>query len=300
MRILTCYMPPDAGRAMVGGFDVFEQSMEVRKRIGYLPENPPLYGEMLVRTFLDFVAKIRGVPKTQRRGRVDAAIERCGLTGVAGRLIANLSKGFKQRVGLAQAILHDPPVLILDEPTVGLDPEQIIEIRRLIKGLGGEHTIILSTHILPEVAVTCSRVAIISYGEIVLEDRLDGLAAAVGAEKIRLRVARDGESAASGLGRVPGVLAVQRAGEPCVYLLETDRTDGVREAIAAAAVNGGWGLLDMTTVTRTLEEIYLEATRRLPPESEAAPAGGAEGRPVAMQAREEEAAVSAPAGGGAA
>src|SRR5437867_707223 len=166
MRVLTCYMPPDSGTARVGGHDVFENPIEVKRRIGYLPETPPLYLEMSVRSYLDFVAKIRRVPRGQARAKVDAAIERCGLTSVTPRVIGNLSKGFKQRVGLAQAILHDPPVLILDEPTVGLDPEQIIEIRNLIRSLGGDHTIILSTHILPEVTVTCSRVAIVSYGEI--------------------------------------------------------------------------------------------------------------------------------------
>jgi ABC-2 type transport system ATP-binding protein len=302
MRILTCYMPPDAGTARVDGFDVFEQSMEVRRRTGYLPENPPLYNEMVVRSFLDFVAKIRGVPKSRRRSRVDAAIERCGLRDVSRRLIGNLSKGYRQRVGLAQAILHDPPVLVLDEPTVGLDPEQIIEIRSLIRGLGGDHTIILSTHILPEVTVTCSRVAIISYGEIVLTDRLDGLAeaAAAGAERIRLRVARDGAEVAARLGRVPGVASVHAEGTPGLYEVRTDRSEAAREAVAAAAVGGGFGLLEMAVVTRTLEEIYLEATRRLPAEPEPAPAGGGGGEPAAAEPAELPASVPAEVGGGAA
>ena len=274
MRILTCYMPPDEGTARVDGLDVFEKSMDVRRRIGYLPENPPLYNEMVVRPFLDFVAKIRGVPKLQRRARVDAAVERCGLNGVTGRLIGNLSKGFKQRVGLAQAILHDPPVLILDEPTAGLDPEQIIEIRGLIKSFGGEHTIILCTHILPEVTVTCSRVAIISYGEIVREGSLEGLATGnASVEKIRLRVARDSELVGGGLRRVAGVVSVAPAVEAGTYVVEIERETSAREAVAAEVVRAGWGLLELTTVTRTLEEIYLEATRRLPQEA-AEPAGG--------------------------
>ncbi len=275
MRVITGYMPPDSGTARVDGYDVFEKPMEVKRRIGYLPENPPLYGEMTVRSFLDFVARIRKVPSRQSRARVDAALERCGLNGMAGRLIGNLSKGFKQRVGLAQAILHDPPVLILDEPTVGLDPEQIIEIRHLIKGLGGDHTIILSTHILPEVTVTCSRVAIISYGEIVQEGSLEGLAAAAGAssEKIRLRVARDGDAAAAGFRQHPDVLSVEAAGGDGTYILEVRKQDSVMEQIATAAVRGGWGLLELTPITRTLEEIYLEATRRLPQAATAAEGG---------------------------
>jgi len=265
MRILTCYMPPDSGTARIGGHDVFDSPMEVKKSIGYLPESPPLYAEMTVRSYLDFVAKIRKVPRSQVRPRVDASIERCGLRSVSGRVIGNLSKGFRQRVGLAQAILHDPPVLILDEPTVGLDPEQIIEIRNLIKSLGGEHTIILSTHILPEVTVTCSRVAIISYGEIVQEGSLEGLATAgASVERLRVRVARDGDGVSEAWTRQQGVISSARLDESGTYLLQVEKGEMVREAIAAAAVKAGCGLLEMTPVTRTLEEIYLEATRRLP------------------------------------
>jgi ABC-2 type transport system ATP-binding protein len=300
MRILTCYMPPDTGTARVSGFDVFEQSMEVRRRIGYLPENPPLYGEMVVRSYLDFVAKIREVPGSQRRARVDAAMERCGLTAVAGRVIGNLSKGYKQRVGLAQAILHDPPVLVLDEPTVGLDPEQIREIRGLIRSLGGQHTVILSTHILPEVEVTCSRVAIISYGEIVQEGSLEGLAAAGSAvERVRLRTARGSEAIPAGLRHVAGVHSV--TAEPAgSFILEVDRGEMVREGVAAEVVRAGWGLLEMTPITRTLEEIYLEATRRLASEaSEAATPPGGHGEPV-EQGGDVHEAMAAHAPGGAA
>jgi ABC-2 type transport system ATP-binding protein len=279
----------------VGGYDVFDSPMEVKRRIGYLPETPPLYTEMTVRTYLDFVAKIRKVAAKQVRSKVDGAMERCGLTSVAPRIIGNLSKGFRQRVGLAQAILHDPPVLILDEPTVGLDPEQIIEIRNLIKSLGGEHTIILSTHILPEVTVTCSRVAIISYGEIVQEGSLEGLAAmGASVERVRLRVARDGDPVAAALRQHPGVLSASRLVEDGVYLLELEKGDAVREGIAGTAVRGGWGLLEMTPVTKTLEEIYLEATRRIP-QVESAPApidgrvippAGSGGRSTAASAAE--------------
>jgi gliding motility-associated transport system ATP-binding protein len=288
MRILTCYMPPDSGTAKVGGHDVFDSPMEVKRRIGYLPETPPLYPEMSVRSYLDFVAKIRKVPGRQVKGKVDAAMERCGLGQVAARVIGNLSKGFKQRVGLAQAILHDPPVLVLDEPTVGLDPEQIIEIRNLIKSFGGDHTVILSTHILPEVTVTCSRVAIISYGEIVQEGSLEGLAAlGQGAERMRVRVARDGEAVAAAFRQHEGVLSVARLSEEGAYLLELQSGERHRESLASAAVRGGWGLLEMTPVTKSLEEIYLEATRRLGPaekEGVPAPVNGSEPPPAARDA----------------
>ncbi|MBI3449785.1 MAG: ATP-binding cassette domain-containing protein [Acidobacteria bacterium] len=282
MRILTCYMPPDEGSATIGGFDVFESPMEVKRRIGYLPENPPVYPEMSVRAYLEFVARIRKVPSSQVRQKVSGAIERCGLAHVASRVIGNLSKGFRQRVGLAQAILHDPPVLILDEPTVGLDPEQIIEIRNLIKSLGGERTIILSTHILPEVTVTCSRVAIISYGEIVQEGSLEGLAGAgSGAERLRVRVARDGETVSAALRQIEGVASVAPLGDPGGYLVEARAGDAVREEIARATVRGGWGLVEMTQVTRTLEEIYLEATRRIAPAAERGePSNGRPAAPV--------------------
>ncbi len=284
MRLLTCYMPPDDGTARVGGFDVFEHSIEVRRRIGYLPETPPLYGDMVVRSYLDFVARIRGLSGTVRRASVDAAIERCGLAKAADRLIGNLSKGFRQRVGLAQAILHDPPVLILDEPTAGLDPEQIIEIRELIKSLGDDHTIIISTHILPEVTVTCTQVAIISYGEIVEMGSLAGLAGAGSGdtERIRLRLARGGDEAGSLLEQLEGVLAVRPAGEAGVLLIEARAGDEVREAIAAAAVGRRWGLLEMTPVTRSLEEIYLQATRKI--EREELPAGADDGDAAAPPA----------------
>jgi len=295
MRILTCYMPPDSGSATIGGFDVFEKPMEVKRRIGYLPETPPVYPEMSVRAYLEFVARIRKVPPSQVRQKVGAAIDRCGLTQVAPRVIGNLSKGFRQRVGLAQAILHDPPVLILDEPTVGLDPEQIIEIRNLIKSLGGERTIILSTHILPEVTVTCSRVAIISYGEIVQEGSLEGLAGAgSGAERLRVRVARDGDAAAAALRQVEGVASVASLGDPGGFLVESRAGDAVREEIARAAVRGGWGLVELTPVTRTLEEIYLEATRRIAPAAEhREPTNG---RPVAPVASPGGTMAAAPGG----
>ena len=175
MRIITGFMPATAGTVRVDGFDVFEQSNEVRRRIGYLPENPPLYGDMAVASYLRFVARLKGMPRAQIADAIDRVLETCGLTAVRDRLLAHLSKGFRQRVGLAQALIHDPPVLVLDEPTIGLDPRQIIEIRQLIKTLGGKRTVVLSTHILPEVSQVCDKVVIINDGRIVVEDMLANL-----------------------------------------------------------------------------------------------------------------------------
>jgi ABC-2 type transport system ATP-binding protein len=291
MRILSCYMPADSGSALLDGLDLFDSSMEVRRRIGYLPESPPLYREMIVGDYLDFVARIRAIARKERRSRVASAIERCGLGEVRGRLIGNLSKGYRQRVGLAQALVHDPPILILDEPTVGLDPEQIVEIRELIRSLGGDHTVILSTHILSEVAVTCSRVAIISHGSIVQEGSLEGLAAS-GAdhEQVRLRLSRDGDQMAEALGQIPWVLGVARGGERGTYTLSISREARAREELARSVVERGWGLLELTPLARTIEEIYLDATRGLPQRGAGAPparaaVGEAAAEPLAIKGR---------------
>src|SRR5262245_59938993 len=263
MRIITGYVPATGGTAKVAGFDVQEQPLEVKRRIGYLPEHPPLYREMLVRPYLDFVARIRGVPRRQIRTRVDRAIERCGLEAVSGRLIGLLSKGYQQRVGLAQAILHEPDLLILDEPTVGLDPSQIREIRSLIKSFAGEHTVILSTHILAEVTMTCHRVMIINEGRIAAEDTLERLAArGAGMRQVALRLARPGEGAAEALATVPGVARVQAQEDaPGAYLLEVADGSDAREAIASLVVARGWGLLEMRPLTRSLEDIFIEIIR---------------------------------------
>ncbi len=178
MRMITGVLPPSSGSVKVAGFDVFEQPMEVKKRIGYLPETPPVYTDMTVRAYLRFVAEIKGVRRAQREGEVDKVATQTNCDQFIHRVIGNLSKGQRQRVGLAQALLHDPEVLVLDEPTVGLDPAQIIEVRELIKSLAGKHTIILSTHILPEVVATCQRVLIIAQGRVVADDTLAGLQAA--------------------------------------------------------------------------------------------------------------------------
>ena len=264
MRILTCYMPASRGTARIAGYDVFEQSMEVRRRVGYLPENPPLYDEMTVRSYLDFVARIKGVPGRSVVTRIDAVAVKCGLTEVLPRVIGHLSRGYKQRVGLAQALINDPPVLILDEPTVGLDPAQIVEIRQVIKGLAGEHTVIFSTHILPEVTATCSSVVIINYGEVVRYGPLSELAAGdSGRQRLHLQVARDDQSITGALLALPGVHAVAPAGaRQGAYLLTTETSTELREWIAKEIVQRGWGLLELTPVTQTLEEIYLTLTGR--------------------------------------
>jgi ABC-2 type transport system ATP-binding protein len=192
MRMLTGFLPPSSGSARVAGFDVFTDSAEVRRRIGYLPENPPLYPDMTVRSYLEFVARLKGLRRGPARSACDRVMERTGLTDVAGRLLSHLSKGFRQRAGLAQALVHDPEVLVLDEPTVGLDPRQIIEIRSLIKQLAGERTVILSTHILPEVSQTCDKVVIINEGRIACEDTLAELTRTASLEEVFLRyIGRD-------------------------------------------------------------------------------------------------------------
>ncbi|HKY32091.1 MAG TPA: ATP-binding cassette domain-containing protein [Candidatus Polarisedimenticolia bacterium] len=271
MRILTGYLPATSGTARVAGFDVFEQSMEVRRRVGYLPETPPLYNEMTVRSYLTFVARLKGVPKRQVKQRIDAVASQCGATDVLPRVIGHLSKGYRQRVGLCQALINDPPVLILDEPTVGLDPAQIVEIRQVIKGLAGDHTIVFSTHILPEVTATCSSVVIINYGQAVVAGPLSELAAGEGGgQRLRLHVSRDEEWLLADLSAIPGVSGASReAGRPGSYLLRVDAGPELRERLAAHVVTRGWGLLELTPLTPTLEDIYLSLT------GGAAAAGGA-------------------------
>jgi ABC-2 type transport system ATP-binding protein len=260
MRILTCFQPATEGTARVADFDVFEQADEVKKRIGYLPESPPLYTEMRVREYLEFVARIKGVPRAEMRSRVDAAVERCGLGDVQHRLAGKLSKGYRQRVGLAQAILHRPPVLVLDEPTSGLVPKQVVEVRRLIRELAGEHTIILSTHILPEVSMTCERVIIINQGRIVLAEELRDLSEhGTDRETVQLELAVAQDIAAE-LGGVPGVQRVEPmpAGDGRRrYRLVCARGAETRPRLAALAVQSGWGLVELRVQETNLEEIYL-------------------------------------------
>jgi len=203
MRMLTGFLPPSSGTARIAGFDIFAQSSEVRRRIGYLPENPPLYMDMTVRSYLTFVARLKGIARTKVRAACEDVIERTGLAHVAGRLLAHLSKGYKQRVGLAQALIHDPEVLVLDEPTIGLDPRQIIEIRQLIKTLSGNRTVILSTHILPEVAQVCDKVVIINDGRIACEDTIANLTREATLEEVFLRYITADSAAAELAAQAP-------------------------------------------------------------------------------------------------
>jgi len=264
MRILTCFMPATSGTARVAGYDIFESPMEVKRRIGYLPDNPPVYPEMTVSEFLQFVAKIKGVPNHKIKAALASALEKCGLGDVSGRLIGNLSRGYRQRVGLAQAMIHNPDVLILDEPTVGLDPKQIIEIRELIKSLGGEHTIVLSTHILPEATAVSQKVVIINRGRIVAVDSQERLSAQVRkSEKISVRVRRgeavDPEKIASIEG-VQQILPQPVADGEGAFIVEAELGRDIREELAKRVVECGWGLLEMKPLAVSLEEVFLQLT----------------------------------------
>src|SRR5436853_1374751 len=269
MRMLTCFLPPTSGAASVAGFDVLEQPMEVKKRIGYLPEMPPLYHEMRATEYLMFVGKLKGLSGRDLRQRVDTACERCAITDMKDKLLGKLSKGYRQRVGLAQAILHNPDVLILDEPTAGLDPKQINETRDLIKSLAGDHTIILSTHILPEVEQTCQRVVIINKGRVVAVDSVNNLQSrARGAELVLVEVAGRNGSLDSArvqeqLEKVAGVGRVafkekNRGG--AAFEVESLKDKFVRGDLARAGVEAGWNLNELRTAAVSLEEIFLQLT----------------------------------------
>ncbi len=264
MRVLTGYMPATAGRTVVAGFDVFEQPIEAKRRIGYLPETPPLYPEMTVRDYLAFVARIKGVPGADRAKRVAAVMDRTRVSDMAGRHCGKLSKGYRQRVGLAQALIHNPDVLILDEPTAGLDPKQIIETRELIKGLAGDHTIILSTHILPEVSQTCERVVIINKGKVVAVDTPANLTSRLrGSETMYVQVDGGGPAVETTLGGVAGVTKVavaDRHDTAVGYEVESTRGHDVRRELARTIVGNGWGLLELRPVRMSLEEIFLSLT----------------------------------------
>ncbi len=258
MRILTGYMPPSSGEAYVAGYDVFQESIDVRQHIGYLPETVPLYTDMTVWDYLEFAARLHHVREVDEA--VERAMELVNLQDRADTIIGRLSKGYRQRVGIAQAIVHEPDVLILDEPTIGLDPRQIIEVRELIKGLGKEHTILLSTHILPEVSATCSRVVIINKGQIVAEDAPDRLAAQVrGANRIHLQVVKPAPEIPQTIEKIQGVLGVQSQ-DGGVYEIETTLNTDRRSEIAQLAVQKGWGLLELRPVGASLEDIFVELT----------------------------------------
>jgi gliding motility-associated transport system ATP-binding protein len=269
MRMLTGYLPATSGTARVSGYEVFDDSMEVRQRIGYLPENPPLYLDLTVSSYLDFVARIKNVPPAERARRVDAALDMANLTDKRHELIKRLSRGYKQRVGLAQALVHDPEVVILDEPTVGLDPKQIIEVRHLIKSLAGSHTILLSTHILPEVSMTCDRVVIINHGRIVAVDTPENLTTQLkGGQRVHLEVEGPEETAQRLLEQVPGVRRVSletRAGSPRISAtVEAAEGEDVRSRIAEAIVRQGLALYELHGVNLSLEEIFLQLTTEDP------------------------------------
>jgi len=269
MRMLTCFLPPSAGTATVAGFDVLEQPMEVKRRIGYLPETPPIYPEMETAEYLEFVGKLKGLSGADLQKRIDYVSGRCAIADVKKKLLGKLSKGYRQRVGLAQAIIHNPDVLILDEPTAGLDPKQINETRDLIKGLAGDHTIILSTHILPEVEQTCEQVIIINKGKLVATDSVRNLQArARGAESVLVEVAgRNGNLEAAiveqrlqqvaGVGRV---LRRQQGDSRVVFEVESQKGRLVRGDLARAVVESGWDLNELRPAAMSLEEVFLQLT----------------------------------------
>jgi len=278
MRMLTCFLPPTSGSAMVAGFDVLEQPLEVKRRIGYLPEMPPLYPEMRTAEYLTFVGRLKGLSGGELRQRVDAVCERCAVADVKEKLLGKLSKGYRQRVGLAQAIVHNPDVLILDEPTAGLDPKQINETRDLIKSLAGDHTIILSTHILPEVEQTCQQVIIINKGKLVATDSVNNLQSrARGAETVHLEVAGRNGDLDSGIAQrrleqVAGVNRVvfkEKRGSRSLFEVESQKNKFARGDLARAVVEAGWDLNEMRPAAVSLEEIFLQLTGK----QEAAPAG---------------------------
>ncbi|MGJ3253355.1 MAG: ABC transporter ATP-binding protein [Elainellaceae cyanobacterium] len=267
MRILTGYLPATTGTARVAGYDVHEDSMAVRQRIGYLPETPPLYPDMTVEAFLYFVARIKGISAGDRAKQIESAMVRCNILEKRHTLIGKLSKGFRQRVGIAQAIVHDPPVIILDEPTVGLDPRQIIEVRNLIKSLAGDHTIILSTHILPEVSMTCDRITIINRGQVVATNTPDELVAQLtGGAGYELEVEGNFDAVKTRLETMPGIRTVEaKAGDRLpeshysIWIGLEGETD-IGRNIAAVVVGSGLGLYQMRRTQASLEQVFLELT----------------------------------------
>ncbi len=260
MKILTGLMPASSGTAKIAGFDVFENPIEVKRNVGFLPETPPLYLEMSVTDYLEFAAEIHGVERSQLKKAVSNALEKTALGDVRNRLIGNLSKGYRQRVGLAQALVHDPKVLILDEASVGLDPKQIIEIRQLIKGLGGEHTIILSSHILPEVTATCQRIIVINQGQIVATDTIEQLTRRINKGSTYLMTVQKPILAGiEAFRHLPGVKAVS-IHEQRISIELSESTGELRPQLLEAAVKNGMGVLEFTSEKLSLEEIFLQLT----------------------------------------
>jgi ABC-2 type transport system ATP-binding protein len=271
MRMLTCFLPPSHGVAKIAGFDVLESPLEVKRRVGYLPETPPLYTDMSVEGYLRFVGQLKGIDRKELSSRAENAMRRCALLDVRSKLISKLSKGYKQRVGLAQALLHDPELLILDEPTSGLDPKQILETRDLIRDLSGSHTIILSTHILPEVEQTCEDVIIINKGKLVATDTVANLRGRMrGVQTIVVEIGFAGEPPAvsdvqSTLASIPGAENARlkdRQGSHFVFEVDGSQNDTqLRPALAAAVVQRGWQLHEMKSVSYSLEDVFLQVTQ---------------------------------------
>jgi ABC-2 type transport system ATP-binding protein len=266
MRILTCFFPPTRGSARVAGYDVVTQPMEVRRRIGYMPESVPLYPDMKVAGYLHFVAEAKRMDARQKKARIGEIMERCGLVEVAHRLVGNLSKGFRQRVGLAQALINDPEVLILDEPTIGLDPRQVAEIREFIKSLAGERTIILSTHILPEVSMTCERVIIIHEGQIAAVDTPDNLMKKLQKTSTTVVLIKGpAGSIREKLQLLPGVIAIGDKGETspgvCCFEVEATKESEISGELAQLVYLNSWKLVEMRTEKMSLEKIFIELTR---------------------------------------
>jgi ABC-2 type transport system ATP-binding protein len=272
MRMLTSYLPPSSGTARIAGYDIVKDSLEVRKRIGYLPESAPLYPEMTVGAYLDYMARLRQVPN--RRARITEVMEQVDIDDRVNQRIGTLSKGYRQRVGLAQALIHDPQLLILDEPTIGLDPRQIIEVRELIRRLGQNHTVILSTHILPEVSQVCDRVIIINRGRLVAMDTPERLTSRLqGTNRVRLVLAQPSSDVPDALRALPGVTSVQPLDKGAFEIECHAQSNGQpdsdsRPAIAALAVNRGWGLLELRSSGLSLEDIFLELTNTDPGDSD--------------------------------
>jgi ABC-2 type transport system ATP-binding protein len=261
MRIITGYMPATEGKASVAGFDVFDQPIEAKKRTGYLPETPPLYPDMTVREYLNFVAKIKGVRKDVN-GRVDDVMKKTWVADMASRHCGKLSKGYKQRVGLAQALIHNPDVLVLDEPTAGLDPKQIIETRQLIRALAGNHTIVLSTHILPEVAQTCQKVVIINKGKVVAIDTPDALTERLRGGQALFVLAQgpadDIQRSLQNIGGVTRVALTETRDAIGTFEVDSDKGADIRAEVAAAIVRGGWSLLELRPARISLEDVFLK------------------------------------------
>jgi len=264
MRMLTCFMPPTSGTATIAGFDIFDRSLDVRNIVGYLPENVPLYQDMRVREFLSYRAHLKGVPRRLRSKRVRDVTEKTGIADIRNRIIGQLSKGYRQRVGLAEALINDPKVLILDEPTIGLDPNQVRQVRSLIKELGGEYTILLSTHILPEVEMTCGRVIIIDHGKIVAMDTPGNLTQhMLGGNRLSLEVRGPGREIQSALENIPGIVRVERRGNGIsTFSVEVEKGSDVREDIFATVAKNRWVLREMKSEAVSLEDVFVHITTR--------------------------------------